>query len=278
MNIRYRYFLTTIFLFIVHCTLLPQDRKDLQDDLRHTLLQKMLSLRDPHFGRQLEFNSSGNLLSKAEAGPWSTCGLLRVENLVLGPNRLEIDGRRIVLGITRSDMQSDDTKIATVVTNEQVRIAVEMSGSNMSEANNILSKIFQGERLEERVATYWKPGTLDVDEFRRKTPNAIVGELEGNRPVFLANPGRVDAPKPIHTPEPTYTEIARKDKLQGTAVLWVVVNEKGLPEVLEIKKGLGEGLDTQTMATVSKWRFQPAMREGQPVAVLIYVQVRFHLY
>jgi TonB family protein len=88
----------------------------------------------------------------------------------------------------------------------------------------------------------------------------------------------VDAPKPIHTPEPTYTEIARKDKLQGTAVLWVVVNEKGLPEVLEIKKGLGEGLDTQAMATVSKWRFQPAMREGQPVAVLIYVQVRFHLY
>ena len=58
----------------------------------------------------------------------------------------------------------------------------------------------------------------------------------------------------------------------------MVVNEEGLPEVLEIKEGLSDGLDIQAMAAVAGWRFQPAMKDGQPVAVLITVQVEFHLY
>jgi TonB family protein len=114
--------------------------------------------------------------------------------------------------------------------------------------------------------------------FRLKTPNAIVAELEGNRPVYLGNTGVVDPPKPTYTPDPTYSENARRDKLQGTVILQLAVNEKGFPEVLEITQSLGEGLDTHALAAVAQWRFQPAMKNGQPVAVLISVEVRFHLY
>jgi TonB family protein len=282
-NIRQTHFLGVLFLCLFARALLAQDHKKLEQELRHSFVHKILSLRNPHFGRVLEFDSSGNLRNKAEAGPWSTCGLLRVDDIDFRPDRLEIKGKRIVLGQRYAAKEEHPSKISgpqitTVITNEQVRIVVTMSASNVSEVNDILSHVFQGGPLETRVAAYWKSNTDDVDEFRRNTPNAIVGELEGKRPVYLANPGVITPSKPIHTPEPTYTEIARQNKIQGRAVLSVVVNEEGLPEVLEIKEGLSDGLDIQAMAAVAGWRFQPAMKDGQPVAVLITVQVEFHLY
>jgi len=158
-----------------------------------------------------------------------------------------------------------------------VRIFIEMSASDVSQANKTLSQIFQGGQLLERVAAYWKPKAADLKAFRISTQNAVVAELEGNRPVYLVNPGVVKPPQASHAPDPTYTDTARRDKVEGTTVLLVVVNENGSPEVLEIVRGLGEGLDTQALATVAGWRFKPAMKNGQPVAVLINVEVNFHL-
>jgi outer membrane biosynthesis protein TonB len=57
----------------------------------------------------------------------------------------------------------------------------------------------------------------------------------------------------------------------------VVVNEKGFPEILEITKGLGEGLDIRALTAVAGWTFKPAMKNGEPVAVLIHVQMDFRL-
>jgi TonB family protein len=152
-----------------------------------------------------------------------------------------------------------------------------MSALDKIQVNQILSQVFEGGALAARITTYWKPNTTDLKEFRSKTPNAIVGELEGNRPVYLGNPG-IEAPKPIYSPDPTYSDSARRDKLQGKAILSVAVNEKGFPEVLEITQSLGEGLDTHALAAVARWRFRPAMKNGQPVAVLINVEVNFHAF
>lgn len=57
----------------------------------------------------------------------------------------------------------------------------------------------------------------------------------------------------------------------------VAVNEKGFPEVLEVTRSLDEALDAQALAAVAQWRFRPAMKDGQPVAVLINVEVTFRL-
>ena len=256
-----------------------EDRKNLENDLRATYQNKLLSLRNPYFGSRLHFDSSGTLVGKAVAGPWSTSGLLQVEKLALAPDHLEIDGKRVILALrSRDSSLPSDVQITPLVTGDRVRILVELSALDVSQVNKVLSQVFQGGQLLERVAAYWKPKTTDLKAFRASTPNAIVGELEGNRPVYLANPGVVDPPKPIHTPDPAYPETARQDRLQGTTVLLIAVNEKGFPEVLEITRGLGEGLDTQALAAVADWRFEPAKKNGLPVAVLINVQVTFRLY
>ena len=57
-----------------------------------------------------------------------------------------------------------------------------------------------------------------------------------------------------------------------------MVDTDGEPRNIRIAKPLGMGLDRKAVESVEKWRFDPAQRDGQPVAVEMAVQVDFHLY
>ncbi len=90
--------------------------------------------------------------------------------------------------------------------------------------------------------------------------------------------GGVSAPRPIFTPEPEYSEEARRAKHQGTVVLWLVVGPDGRPRDLRVLRSLGLGLDERAMEAVRQWKFEPARKNGTPVAVRINVEVDFKLY
>src|SRR2546422_2687560 len=90
--------------------------------------------------------------------------------------------------------------------------------------------------------------------------------------------GGVSAPKEIHAPDPEYSDEARKAKLQGTCVLLVIIGPDGLAHDIKVTNTLGLGLDEKAIEAVRKWRFEPAMKDGKPVNVLISVQVNFRLY
>jgi TonB family protein len=90
--------------------------------------------------------------------------------------------------------------------------------------------------------------------------------------------GGVSAPRALYQPDPEYSEEARKAKFQGTVVLWVIVGSDGRPRDIQIVRSLGMGLDEKAMEAVRTWRFDPARKDGQPVAVQISVEVIFRLY
>jgi len=90
--------------------------------------------------------------------------------------------------------------------------------------------------------------------------------------------GGISAPQPIATPDPEYTEEARNAKTQGTCVLSMIVDNEGHPRDIRVVRGLGFGLDAKAIEAVKQWRFQPAMKDGQPVNVQISVEVGFRLY
>lgn len=90
--------------------------------------------------------------------------------------------------------------------------------------------------------------------------------------------GGISAPQPVTTPDPEYTEEARNAKTQGTCVLWLIVDQQGHPRDIRVVRGLGFGLDARAIEAVKQWRFQPAMKDGQPVNVQISVEVGFKLY
>jgi periplasmic protein TonB len=90
--------------------------------------------------------------------------------------------------------------------------------------------------------------------------------------------GGVSAPKAIYSPDPEYSEEARKAKYQGTCVLWLVVGPDGRPRDIKVSRTLGLGLDEKAIEAVKTWRFEPAMKDNKPVAVQINVEVSFRLY
>jgi protein TonB len=90
--------------------------------------------------------------------------------------------------------------------------------------------------------------------------------------------GGVSAPRALDTPDPEYSEEARKAKYQGTCVLWLVVGPDGKPRDVKVARALGMGLDEKAIEAVRNWRFEPAMKDGKPVAVQINVEVNFRLY
>ena len=90
--------------------------------------------------------------------------------------------------------------------------------------------------------------------------------------------GGVSAPRAISTPDPEYSEEARKSKYQGVVVLWLIVDQNGKPRDIRVARSLGMGLDQKAVEAVKNWKFEPAMKDGRPVAVQINVEVNFRLY
>jgi len=90
--------------------------------------------------------------------------------------------------------------------------------------------------------------------------------------------GGVSAPKATYAPDPEYSEEARKAKYQGTCAVSLIVGPDGKPRDIRVARSLGLGLDEKAIEAVNQWKFEPAMKDGKPVAVAISVEVTFRLY
>ena len=90
--------------------------------------------------------------------------------------------------------------------------------------------------------------------------------------------GGVTAPRAIYSPEPEFSEEARKTKYQGTVVLGLIVGPDGKPRDIRIVQSLGMGLDEKAIEALRLWRFEPGRKAGVAVAVLVNIEVNFHLY
>jgi protein TonB len=89
--------------------------------------------------------------------------------------------------------------------------------------------------------------------------------------------GKLTQPVATFKPEPDYSEEARKAKHQGSVMIEIVVDERGLPRNIVVTKGLGLGLDERAVEAVKKWRFRPGTHDGKPVPMAAIVEVTFRL-
>jgi protein TonB len=85
-------------------------------------------------------------------------------------------------------------------------------------------------------------------------------------------------PRAIYSPEPEFSEEARKTKHQGEVILLATIGADGLPRNLTVVRSLGMGLDEKALETVRTWRFDPARKDGRPVAVQMNIIVNFNLF
>ena len=89
----------------------------------------------------------------------------------------------------------------------------------------------------------------------------------------------VSSPVLIRDAKPNYTGEAMRARIQGMVVMEAIVLPDGSVGNARITKSLDNtfGLDQEAIATIKKWRFRPGMLRGEPVPVLIVVEMSFTL-
>ena len=96
----------------------------------------------------------------------------------------------------------------------------------------------------------------------------------------MFRPGNdVAPPRVLREIRPEYTSEAMRARIQGTVWLDVVVLPDGTVGDVTVSKSLDNvfGLDSQAVAAARQWLFSPGMRLGEPVAVLVTLELFFNL-
>jgi protein TonB len=103
----------------------------------------------------------------------------------------------------------------------------------------------------------------------------------GNFGGGAARPGNGVMPPSLIRPEakPNYTPEAMRAKIQGIVTLEAVVLADGSVGPVRIIRSLDSnfGLDEEAIRTAKRWRFAPGTRLGQPVPVLVEIEMMFTL-
>ncbi len=86
-------------------------------------------------------------------------------------------------------------------------------------------------------------------------------------------------PRILREVKPQYTADAMRAKVQGTVLLECVVLADGTVGRVDVVKSLDPtfGLDQEAVKAARQWRFRPGTRFGEPVAVLVTIELTFTL-
>ncbi len=118
---------------------------------------------------------------------------------------------------------------------------------------------------------------LDVDRMSVEELERRGLRYSWNKNIRLVDGEDVTAPVAIEKTQPAYPEEGRKAKHQGRVVLRTVIDEQGLVQDVEVIEGQPYGLSEAAIDAVRTWRFQPALYEGEPVAVIYILTINFRL-
>jgi TonB family protein len=87
----------------------------------------------------------------------------------------------------------------------------------------------------------------------------------------------ITPPQLLREVRPSYTDDARRRRVEGDVVLDIVVRQDGSVGAVTVTRSLGAGLDQRAVEAVRQWRFAPARKQGAAVEVLVEVSVEFKL-
>jgi TonB family protein len=113
--------------------------------------------------------------------------------------------------------------------------------------------------------------------IRRAQASQILSTMQASASDVYRVGMSVTAPVLTFKVEPEYTEEARIAKYQGSVLLYAEIGSDGIAHRITAIRTLGFGLGEKAVEAVSRWRFKPGTKDGEPVTVAATIEVNFRL-
>ncbi|MGH9749404.1 MAG: energy transducer TonB [Candidatus Polarisedimenticolia bacterium] len=102
----------------------------------------------------------------------------------------------------------------------------------------------------------------------------LLADGPGGEAIF-ALPDLDQKPRPIFQAEPIYPFELRQKRVEGTVYVQFIVDREGRVVDPRVEKSTHAGFDKPALDAVRQWRFEPAVRGGEPVQARLRVPIRF---
>ncbi len=288
--------MTRAALFLIICLfilspLISAEDQSLETALNNKYHDKILALRHSLEKSSQVYDADGNVLKGGHEGPWTLYGRILVDKIHLEKDSIRIEGKRL------NYVQIGQDLAPTAAGKMKIQIQLAKPTVSAEEMNTLLAHVFALTDADviESAPVFWQKylkdqiarahGQVPADKTAKSHSGGpgnieVVEPGKNGEPVGVLHkigPGTT-APKPKYTPEPDYSDAARKERYQGMLVMGIIVNETGKVQEPKLIRPLGMGLDEKAISKVLTWKFDPAKMDDKPVPVILRIEVSFNLY
>ena len=287
-----------------------------EDELKQTLVGKTFYLRGGYLNDNLAFDQHGNLSWHSPQGSY-TLSLIQIEKVHLGKHKMEIEGIRFGLHFLGALPYEDPTnavdRVRITPKKKAVKISIEreqiikekkekarkrglvrgqtagphaqaalsQAGSDTAAASRAhsatvlrqaLDKVFASSldtRMLAAMPEFWKlyyQAAAAKRDFRPADPAVLLQKAVDRKARLLTSF------------QPQSNQYAQDAGVAGMALYHAVIGADGRAEQIAVARPIGFGLDENAAEAIRKARFEPALKNGRPVPVLLDLVVEFRIY
>jgi TonB family protein len=284
-----------------------------EDELKQQFAGKTFFLRGGYFDNELHFDVRGQYAGSSPKASY-TLSLIEIDKVHLTKRKLELEGIRYGLHFlgaapTEDPMQASD-KVRITPKKKFVKIAIDRAIVTAPKKKKSNSDAKNGAPPTAESASAVNPdGTTSLTKsqanqllkqaldrvFSKGMDEGMIASLPDFWQLYYQAAAKRTNYKPsdpsilrqsdvdqkarlLTTFEPPSNDFAQNAGVAGLAQYRVVVAPDGKPAEIAIGRPIGFGLDENAVASIRKAAFQPAMKDGKPVPVVVDLIVQFRIF
>lgn len=116
------------------------------------------------------------------------------------------------------------------------------------------------------------PAMQSASQAEPKETKAAASDAD--EPVYELGP-EITPPRIVKQVPPRYSS-SKGVRIVGSVTIEVIVTSQGLSKDPRILQGLDKDIDQSALDAVKQWKFDPAKKDGKPVAVKVSLEIAFH--
>jgi TonB family protein len=116
---------------------------------------------------------------------------------------------------------------------------------------------------------------VNMPNLNSVTGSWVIHFVELHQAGVANLPGEVSAPSPLRKVDPKYPTDMIKEHVEGEVILYGVIRPDGSVDSIQVVRKLDPQLDANSVSAFKQWKFEPATKNGQPVALEAIIHIPF---